>query len=396
MTGISETTGRRLRVLLIYRALIPSIRVCGHCQLQWLEGQGKLEYRAIQELALSIEDMNWADIVVLGRLDSWYEHELATLLHRAGKYMLYILDDDLPHISTYVSSAAYYGQDEIRGYILRMIEYSKGLISPSPLLLEKYAGDGKQAIQLEEPAINPVQYSPRHREGPVRIGFAGSIDRIQDIDRILGDALTRIHEEYGDGVIFEFFGAIPSVAEKLGARCIPYTESYDSYRQTLNDLQWDIGLAPMPDTPFHACKHYNKFSEYAAAGIVGIFSDVYPYTRIKAFPECAVFCDNTPESWTQAIKALIGDPDRRERYCKQVIQCAREALSVPRSAAQLEAGLPDLATIEPAQSIRHAGLGFLKIRGMQKRLLTKIRGYGVKGAIEAIGRKTRDAIRSRH
>ena len=93
-------------VLLIYRDMIPSICLCGHCQLEWLVEQGKLEYRAVQELVLSVGDMNWADVVVLGRLDSWYENRLTEILRAAGKYLIYILDDDLPTITPDASSAS--------------------------------------------------------------------------------------------------------------------------------------------------------------------------------------------------------------------------------------------------------------------------------------------------
>ena len=101
---------RKLRVLLIYRKMIPSIRLCGHCQMEYLAGQGVVEYRALQEMKLKSSDLNWADIVLLGRLDSWYEYQLTKKLREAGKYLIYIIDDDLLNIPSEISSAAYYGK----------------------------------------------------------------------------------------------------------------------------------------------------------------------------------------------------------------------------------------------------------------------------------------------
>lgn len=383
----SSDAKHRPRVLLIYpTTLIPSIRLCGHCQMEWLAEQGKAEYRHIQAMKLRAADLNWADVVLLGRLDSWYEHRLVKLLKGAGKYLVYIIDDDLLNISPELSSAAYYGQAEIQDCILGMMAMSDCIISPSPLLLEKYAA-GKRAIQIEEPAINPVAYAPHDPDNPVKIGFAGSIDRTQDIERILKQALTAIKRDYGDRVTFEFFGAIPDFAGELGAACIPYTDSYDRYRDQLNRLQWDIGLAPMPDTPFHACKHYNKFSEYAAAGIAGVFSEVYPYTRIREFPECYVLCGNTPERWEGALKRLIEDSGTREDYRRQAVQCAREWLGVPQSATALEQGLLTLPFQKSSTVLKDGQLQWLKICGLQKRLFAKIRYSGVSGAVKAVFRK---------
>jgi len=387
MTGRNEGANAR-RVLLIYRALTPSVRLCGHCQLEYLAAQGRLEYRAVQEMKLRPGDIDWANIVVLGRLDSWYEHRLARMARGAGKYLAYILDDDLLNIPPQLGSASNYGQPEIQGYIRGMIDLSDAVVSPSPLLLEKYAS-GKRAIQVEEPAIDPVAYCPREPGGPVKIGFAGSMDRIGDIEDVLSQALFRIMEDFGDGVCFEFLGAQPGFAGRLGARCIRYIDSYEGYRRTLNALGWDIGLAPMPDTPFHACKHYNKFSEYAAAGIAGVFSNVRPYTRLSAFPDCAVLCDNTPEAWTRAMSALIRDADGREALRRRVLQCALERLSLPRCAEGLEAGLPDVDGLEASKTVDCRWLGPMKAWNLQKRLFTKARGAGVSGLLDAAGRKAR-------
>lgn len=363
---------RRLcRVLLIYRQMVPSIRLCGHCQMQYLAQKEKIEYRAVQEMKLRQSDLDWADVVLLGRLDSWYEYRLTQKLREAGEYLVYIIDDDLLNIPGEISSAAYFGKEEIQGYIRAMIEMSDAIVSPSPLLLEKYAVNGRKAIRIEEPAINPVPYRPHDPNGPVKIGFAGSNDRKDDIEGMLRDVLLDIRQAYGDRVQFEFFGVNPSFAGELGARCIPYCRSYEEYRQTLNSLQWDIGLAPMPDTPFHACKHYNKFMEYAAAGVVGVFSEIMPYTQLHAFEPAAVLCANHPEHWKAAIRDLIDSPEKREKLREACVQIAAHELSIPvLSEALLDSG-SGLLDVRKARSSRVTGLTLLKARGMYKRVLEK-------------------------
>lgn len=391
MTGRNEGANAR-RFLLIYRALTPSVRLCGHCQLEYLATQGRLEYRAVQEMKLRPGDIDWANIVVLGRLDSWYEHRLARMARGAGKYLAYILDDDLLNIPSQVSSARYYGQRQIQAYIRGMIDLSDAVVSPSPLLLEKYAS-GKRAIQVEEPAIDPVAYCPREPGGPVKIGFAGSMDRIGDIENVLRDALIRVKDAFGDRVCFEFLGAVPDFSERLDARCIPYIDSYEGYRETLNALQWDIGLAPMPDTPFHACKHYNKFSEYAAAGVAGVFSDVQPYVRLKAFDNCAVLCENTSESWIKALSDLIEDSDRREDCRRKAILCAGEYMSLQRSAEELEAALPDPTQLDTTGTAKCRWLGFMKVRNVLKRMATEVKGYGLSGLVDAAITRTKGIVK---
>lgn len=364
---------RKCRVLLIYRTMIPSVRLCGHCQMEELDRQGKIEYRACQELRLTNQDMNWADIVLLGRLDSWYEFQLAKKLKESGKYLIYIIDDDLLNIPSQISSAAYYGQKSIQGYICGMIEMCDAILSPSPILLEKYAVNGRRGIQIEEPAIDPITYAEHNSSKPVKIGFAGSIDRTGDVESLLKDVLIDIKMKYGDQVEFEFFGALPSFADAIRAKQIAYCNSYDEYRKQLNDLKWDIGLAPMPDTAFHACKHYNKFVEYASAGIVGIFSDVQPYVRIHDFFKEVVLCENHRDAWNKTLCDLIEDTQKRERLRSKACTLAAGVLSVEQVSVNLFEKMQQEFLIIGKDSDVQYNLLFYKTVGFVLRVKNKIK-----------------------
>lgn len=314
-------------ILLLYNALIPSVRLCGHCQLSWLAQKQWVDYRSKPLLRISGRDLQWADTVILGRLDDPFALKVAELLQGSGRQLLYILDDDLLHVPKTCASFPHYADSGVQKRIRRILELSDGIITPSPRLAEKYLRPGQRALMIEEPALEPADYVP-HSTDVVTIGFAGSPDRTKDIEKLLGAVLSRVKDVYPDKVRFEFFGAVPEFAEKLESTVIPYCDSYDDYRRTLNSRNWDIGLAPMPDTPFHACKHYNKYCEYAAAGVVGIFSRVEPYTRISDRYAGAVLCNNDPEAWYGTLCGLIEDTARTESLRKQVSQMAHAELSL--------------------------------------------------------------------
>ncbi|MBQ8080561.1 MAG: hypothetical protein IJ240_01540 [Clostridia bacterium] len=331
---MTERTLRRARVLLLYHTMIPSVRLCGHCQLQELARRGEIDYRALQEDRATAADLSWADVVVLGRLHTWYAKQLFGRLRRAEKYLIYLLDDDLLNVPPTISSAPYLRQRTVRKRIGEMIGQSNAILSPSRRLLRQYVREGQRAIRLEEPALDPIPYVPKRADAPVNIGFAGSIDRTGDLEVLLSEALLRVRNTLGGRVRFAFFGAIPDFAARLDAQCLPYEPSYDAYRKKLNSLGWDIGLAPMPDTPFHACKHYNKLTEYAAAGIAGIYSRVEPYTGLPC-PEAAVLCENTPEAWYEAIVQEVQDRELRERHRQAACRAAAGPLSLESSADHL-------------------------------------------------------------
>lgn len=330
------------RVLLLYRNMIPSVRLCGHSQLTWLDAQGTLVYRARPIMRVRLEDLNWAETVLFCRGDSDYEVLLAQRLKQAGKRIGYIMDDDLLHVPTGLVSSAYFHQQSVQKSVRALLGLSDALLSPSLVLLDQYTAPGQTPILLEEPAIDPLPYTPRESGAPIRIGFAGSADRTGDIEQILQATLLRLHREYGNRVAFVFFGAVPSFAQALNAQCAPYCDSYDAYRQTLNGLKLDIGLAPMPDTPFHACKHYNKFVEYAASGIVGIFSDVKPYDRLRTQFGWELLCPNDADAWYHALKTLIDDPQALDALRQRVTAMAANEFSVPVTAKALHHALSAL------------------------------------------------------
>ena len=391
----AERESRKSRVLLIYRRMIPSIRLCGHSQLSKLAEMGRIEYRAVQEMRLKAADMDWADVALLGRSDSWYELRLTRILRDSGRYIIYILDDDLLNIPPEVKSADYYGQAEIQDNIGRMIAMSDAILSPSPLLLEKYARDGRAALMAEEPAIDPVPYRPHAQDAPVRIGFAGSIDRTGNLEGILKDALLRIKAEFGERVEFEFFGAIPSFAEQLDAKSIPYCDSYDDYRAQMNDAGWDIGLAPLEQNDFNAFKHYNKFCEYAAAGIAGIYSNCLPYTRIPDAEPVAVFCENTPEAWCGKLRGLIVDRQEREARRRRCCERANGPLSVAACAEMLwrELSRCDVQSRERRPVSGH--LSWMKAVNIEKRGKNFLKRRGISAPMLAV-RRMIDSIAGRY
>ena len=325
----------RPHVLMYYRVMIPSLQLCGGAQLQALAEAGEIEYRCVQEDRLKEEDLAWADIALLPRLDSRYQQELAERLRKNGKYLIYMIDDDLLHVPAGMTSSPYYGLPSTQAHIRAMLAMSHAVISPSPRLLSMYAGEGQERVFVEEPAMWIPAFQPHRPGGKVTIGFAGSLDRSADADGALRSALLRIKAEYGGRVDFAFFGARPAFAEELGAACHPFCLDYETYLHRLSECGWDIGLGPMPDTPFHACKHYIKLTEYAAMGIAGLFTEVPPYDRAKAGGFPAAYCDGSAEGWLTPLRAWLDDPAALEEARRAAYDYACAHLTPEKTAESL-------------------------------------------------------------
>lgn len=305
-------------ILLLYQEMIPSVRLCMFEQLRWLAEKGRLSMKAVPLSRVNGEILTWADAVVLVRGATKMEKLLARQIKKSGKTLVYVLDDDLLHTPAHVSSAEYYFRNDIRDNIRSLMSMADCFVTPSVVLAEKYGGQFPKTILVEEPALRC--HRAQKDDGKVRIGFAGSVDRTKEVETILSATLRRILQRYGERVELDLFGVEAKLADTLGCRWFPYMDSYAEYQEKVDDLGWDIGLAPLESSDFGACKHYNKFIEYGSHGIVCVASDLPPYNRVIRNGENGVLCANTEDAWTRALSELIEDTARRKAMSERVFQ----------------------------------------------------------------------------
>ncbi len=75
-------------------------------------------------------------------------------------------------------------------------------------------------------------------------------------------------------------------------------------------IDFDIGLAPMGDTPFNSCKSHIRVLEYAALGIPVIASDCEAYRDFVVDGVTGYLVHNETQ-WRERLTELINEPDAR-------------------------------------------------------------------------------------
>lgn len=311
-------------LLLVYQEMIPSAILCGHAQLQWLAENNRIEYRHSRVFSVTAELLSWADVVIIVRGALEIDLFIAKLAKKAGKRLVYVLDDDLLNVPGHIVSAPFYNRRKTQKLIRKIMSLCDCFASPSKKLIEKYGGNFKETALIEEPALYSGEPS-RNNSGKINICFAGSLDRTKDIETLITEVIRSLIRKYGSRITFTFFGARPAIVDELGLRYIDYMNDYSDYMSVMVSQDFDIGLAPMVETEFSSCKHYNKYIEYASYGIAGIYSNVLPYNRAVRDRENGMLCENNAVAWYDAIAELIDDPDLLERIKRQ---CRKEAETV--------------------------------------------------------------------
>lgn len=375
--------GIKRRVLLLYRTFGPSVNLCGFLQFQHLAETGVIEFRHKRIMQAGKPDIDWADIVTFVRGDALLDEWMAKVSHEAGKYVVYILDDDLLNVPDYLGSSPYYAQRSVQRHIRRMMEYSDCFLSPSERLIEQYGKNFACAFRLIEPTVLCVKGKRKSPDGKVHIGFAGSSDRGSDIDLILTDALKEIIRRYGERVSLEFFGVQTEIAKDLHCVSYPYTESYIEYQERMEQLNWDIGLAPMPETSFHACKHYNKLVEYCGFGIAGVYSDVEPYAGAVEDGVTGLLCENRTKAWVEALSRLIEDEQLRKSISRNCLESAQGIFSISSASWHMQEALERMEISGESRPAK-GNFRWAKACGLCSWYLEKFKKYGVKTPVVAV------------
>jgi len=110
------------------------------------------------------------------------------------------------------------------------------------------------------------------------IAFIGTPTHQEDLCMIT-PAIKKVVEEYGDKIMFRFFGCITK--ELLQLKGVEFVSElitdYRAFAGYMKSLDIDIALAPLVKNSFNECKSNIKFLEYSICKIPGIYSRITPY-----------------------------------------------------------------------------------------------------------------------
>lgn len=325
-SGDAEHAGGRVaRVVALSEAPIPSAVLGVHAILDALAASGACELRTGSTVAPSAELIAWADAVVLVRGASPSEKRILIEARRLGRVVATYLDDDLERVPGEARSGYFFTSPRVRanvGFIVRHAQMV--LVCSERLGAELAARHGVTPVLIRQPrpprlpgeSEQPPSARERAPDGPVRVGFLGSVDHAAFLDALLAQPLRVLAAELGDRLDLVFCGATPAIAHELNAVREPFQPDFATWRRRARALSLDVGLAPLPDGAFHRCKYFNKYLEYGSLGIAGIYSDVPPSADAVRDGETGLLCANDPGAWLAALRRLTTDPALRAHIAR--------------------------------------------------------------------------------
>jgi glycosyltransferase involved in cell wall biosynthesis len=258
-----------------------------------------------------------ADIIVTQR-HAVTEFDAADALikhcRRQDIALLYDLDDDLRHIPRDHPDA-----ERLRPQapvVSRLVRGADAVWVSTPALAATLARlrDDVRVVEngLDERLWTPTPPSP-HR-GPVRILFMGTATHDADL-AIVETALARVKAAFGEHVSMDLLGVsgrrdLPAWVNRVSMP-VHATSSYPGFVDWITRQHWDIGIAPLADTPFNRCKSAIKALDYAALGLPVLASDRAVYRGTLADGRGGWLLPDDADMWFAALVRLIRDTSLR-------------------------------------------------------------------------------------
>lgn len=277
-----------------------------------------------------------ADVVVFHRPEDKKKLELARILKKQGKKIVYDNDDtykdhDAVKVNDFFDAERVrLGLDKVNKLADQFLIEADLVTTTTEWLAKEYRKLNSNVLVLPN-YIDPFYFDEpiRNETDIVRIGISGSIGVTTDID-VLAPIVR--HYEHDNRVKIIFFSLPPNRKENPKVEAI-YKDEYafldsvdvewhptvnsDEYYDKLNSLKLDIMIIPRADNYFNRAKSNLKFIETSMFGIPiiaqGFADGMSPY-QVNPDDQKYMKIIMDEKEWVPAIEAMIADKEgRREQ-----------------------------------------------------------------------------------
>jgi glycosyltransferase involved in cell wall biosynthesis len=287
-----------------------------------------IRYRKVHLASLRFRDLDRRTIPFFVRCGDPVLQLWIDLLRRAGHPYLYYIDDNFWELQDVSPLGQYYRDPGVRQSLRFAISHADQVLTNSEVLASYLERFGSRLRVL--PAFfdfGLIEGCIPQETSELRIGFAGSATRAEDLELIrpvIQPVLDRI-----PNAVFEFCGVMPrDIQPGQRIRFFGHTTSYADFVRFQAERNWAIGMAPLRDHPANRAKTDNKYREYGACGIPGVYSDMPPYQGSVEPGITGLLVNPSSDAWLSAILLLAHRPDERTRIAAQAEHDVRNKYSV--------------------------------------------------------------------
>ncbi len=307
-------------VLLARNPLLPCFKLRLAQPLQWYcDAVGG----ALRIGPCSREELLWADVVILQREPTPAMLQTVKEARELGINVVYDMDDLLTGLPDFL---AFPFADKNAPEVIRTLAAGADVTTCSTARLEREmakVADVTAVVPNAMAAPAPIEVEEKQTDGPCTFVLAAS-DTVQS--GWLRYPLTRLLRKHPESRLV----IVGRVGKDWQDKNIPADYypllSPEAFSGLLLSLRNAVGVIPLDDSLFSACKSAIKFYHYSLCGVVTVASKVPPYTDEMTHGETGLLLENDPQEWLAALEELAGATDKRKLLLAKALRwCHKNA-----------------------------------------------------------------------
>ena len=310
------SSSTQLHILVIFpHQASATYSLCAEEPLNYLKERYAIQYKAIELSEISDKLLSWADIIYCVRYFNDTAHAIIQEAHKAGKPFVWYIDDNYSAI-TFVDGRPTHLAHQNNDYERMYLDSDAVFVNNIELkILGSSLNENTHLFPCYQLVLDQQSRSD-NSEQPIKFGFMGTLGRDDDFSFVV-PAIQRILDEYNDRVRVEFIGYCPK--ELLDYEQVvqfDFIHNYRSFLKFFASRRWDFALAPLQDTQFNKSKTNNKYREYSAQHLPGIYSNISTYSGSIIDGVTGNLVENSVDAWHLAIKEMIDNREGRKRIAE--------------------------------------------------------------------------------
>jgi len=324
------------RVAVVLEGIIPSTYIRIFSPFVWLSEKRLARFRVLSEAEITAGRLQDFDVVVVQRATSELAIEVLSAAQNAGVPLVYECDDNFLAIHEDVPVVgSHYTDPFVRERFTQMLR-GADVVTTSTEVLEAAFSEFNRDVRTLPNCVDLEYLDPRPRKAAADrtvIGYAGTVTHSPDF-AVVEPVLEQLLDESAGSIELQFFGYVPERFKgRQGVSHVDYDPDYASFMRVLSQVDWSLGIAPLADLPFNHGKTNNKYREYGACRLPGVYSDCGVYNSSVRNRVTGLLVEHSESGWYAGLRAMIDHPRLQGSIAHNAYDAVTAAYSVEGAAS---------------------------------------------------------------